>query len=513
VEAASLPRGGSGPLRALAEAVRTRSRAFWIVLGLTLVAAGLRFATLGVQSYHHDEVVTASRILRSGFGHAMEAVGFSESTPPLYYALAWGWTQVTGTGEWGLRSLSALAGVLTVPVAYLVAAELRGRRAGLWAAALVAVNPMLLWYSQEARAYSLLVLFGSLSLLWTLRAARSGRSRDFLWWGLFSGLALATHYFAVFPLIAEILVLARRRGRGRAALAGFGVLGAFALALAPLAYHQMSIGHAEWIGEFSLGHRLWETAGTFVVGETGDIIGEPERPGLAIFPLAACLAAFGLLFWRGGRQERRAASLPLLVGVFALGVPVAIALLSASKDYVLARNLIPALVPLLVVVAIALTLPRARRLGAVLGTALVAYSFAFCIAASTAPSLQRPDWSAVASRIGEPTGPRAIVTWTIGEAPLRFYLSTGSFQVRAREKYPWFVHEVDFISDGEAPPPPPHVLGPRFRERGSYSAGRLFVRRYSLPGPSLARVRLRRLREANLQWRTTGVLLDGVGPS
>src|SRR5262245_60091886 len=102
--------------------VAARSTAFWIVAGLTLLATALRFATLGVQSYHHDEVVPASRILRPDFWHAMDAVGFSESAPPLYYALAWVWTQFTGTGEYGLRSLSALAGVATVPVAYLFAA-------------------------------------------------------------------------------------------------------------------------------------------------------------------------------------------------------------------------------------------------------------------------------------------------------------------------------------------------------------------------------------------------------
>src|SRR4051794_15460150 len=128
--------------------VAARSEAFWIVAGLTVLAAVLRFATLDVQSYHHDEVVTASRILREGFGHAMDAVSFSESAPPLYYALAWLWTQVTGTGEYGLRSLSALAGVATIPVAYLLGQALRERRAGIAAAALVAVNPMLLWYSQ-----------------------------------------------------------------------------------------------------------------------------------------------------------------------------------------------------------------------------------------------------------------------------------------------------------------------------------------------------------------------------
>src|SRR3954447_9790492 len=102
----------------------TRSRVFWIVAGLSTIAAALRFATLGVQSFHHDEIVTVGRILGGGFGQAMEGVRDSESAPPLYYALAWGWTQLTGTGEFGLRSLSALAGVATVPVAYLLAAEL-----------------------------------------------------------------------------------------------------------------------------------------------------------------------------------------------------------------------------------------------------------------------------------------------------------------------------------------------------------------------------------------------------
>src|SRR3954454_658255 len=154
----------------LAGAARARSRAFWILAGLTVLGAALRFSTLGFQSYHHDEIVTASRVLRVGFGHAMDAVGFSESAPPLYYALAWIWTQVAGTGEWGLRSLSAVAGVATIPAAYFIGRELRGARAGVIGAALVAVNPMLLWYSQEARAYSLLAFFCALSLLFCVRA-------------------------------------------------------------------------------------------------------------------------------------------------------------------------------------------------------------------------------------------------------------------------------------------------------------------------------------------------------
>ena len=509
--AATLRRGGPAALAQQArEALGERSRTFWIVVGLTALGALLRFATLGLQSYHHDEVVTAGRVLQPSFFHSMEVVGYSESAPPLYYALAWFWTQFTGSGEFGLRSLSALAGTATIPVAFLLGAELRGRRTGLLAAALVAVNPMLLWYSQEARAYALLTLLCAVSLLFFLRGRRGGQRPDFVLWGVASGLALATHYFAIFPIFVEALLLVRRQRR--ASWVGLGVVGGFGALLLPLAIHQMSYGHAEWIGNLSLGHRLWETAATFLTGETADIIGQPERPQFAFVPLALCLGAFALLGWRGGRAERRAAALPLAVGVAAVAVPVGLAVFPGGKDFVLARNMMAALVPLLLVVAIALTLPSARRLGNAIAAALLAYSLGFCIWASFSPDLQRPDWGAVASRLGEADAPRATVTWTLGLATLRHDLDDDAFMVKPAERYDWMVREISFVSAGRTPPPPRRMLGPGFRESGREEAGRLFIRRYRQLQPGLAPLRLRQLRNAPLDFRTNGVLLDGVGP-
>ncbi len=529
MEAAEALRRGnlSTYLEAAREMVRARSRTFWIVAGLTLLAAGLRFATLGLQAYHHDEIVTASRVLRGDFWHAMEAVGFSESAPPLYYALAWFWTQLTGTGEYGLRSLSALAGVATVPVAYLLGAELRDRRAGIAAAALVAVNPMLLWYSQEARGYALLVLLTSLALLYFLRALNSprpgragtyapyatssrGSSRDLTLWGVFSGLAMATHYFALFPVLAEAAWLLWRRRRE--ALHGLWIVTGFALLLAPLAIHQMLQGHAEWIGNHSLGHRLWELGVVFSVGEIGDIVARPERPALALVPVALIVALLALLARRGERRERRAAGRVLAIAAATVAIPLVLAVLAPSKDYVLARNLLPALVPLLLAAGIAATLRGARRSGALLGAALFAYSLGFCLVASFSPAFQRPDWEAVSAKLGEPQAPRAMVSWTLGHASLRYYLSTGSFQARPSEGFTWHVHEIDFVSDGPAPPVPARLLGPRFRQVGYERAGRLYVRRYALPGSDLARLRLKRVRGADLEFRSNGVLLDGIGP-
>jgi mannosyltransferase len=495
MEAAGALRRGSIStyLESIGALVRTRSRVFWIVASLTVLAGVLRFATLGVQSYHHDEIVTASRILRDGFWHAMDAVGFSESAPPLYYAIAWAWTQLTGTGEFGLRTVSAVAGVATVPVAYLLGAELSSRRTGVVAAALVAVNPMLLWYSQEARAYALFVLLTALSLLYFVRALERGRRRDSIAWGIASALALATHYFAFFPIAAEALWLLRRRGRASGgAFPGIWIAAAAGLLLTPLLVHQSSFAHAEWISNFSLWHRLWETGLTFALGETGDIIAQPEHPLLAVVPALIAVGGIWLVFARGGRSERRAATIPLALAAVTVVVPLVIGLLDSSKDYVLARNLLPALVPLLVALAVGFTLRGARRSGAVLAGLLVAYSLGFSIWASVSPALQRPDWDSVATAIGEPTVPRAMVTWKLGEASLRYYLSTGSIQVQP--------------SDGF------RLSGPGFREVGYQQVGRLYVRRFATPGSELRPLRLRTIRDAQLGFRTNGVLLDGVGP-
>ena len=166
----------------------------------------------------------------------MHRVWTGESTPPLYYLLAWPWSHLFGVHEVGLRSLSALFGTATVPVAYLAGRELIGRRAGLAIAAIVAVNPVLVWYSQDARAYALLVLLSTAALFFFLRA-RAARPATSAWWAVFSALALATHYFAFFPLAIEAAGCCSRpvRCAGCLALAGVAAAG---LALAPIALHQ-----------------------------------------------------------------------------------------------------------------------------------------------------------------------------------------------------------------------------------------------------------------------------------
>src|SRR4051812_28724475 len=190
-------------------------RALWLVV---LAGAALRFATLDVQSLWFDEAVTA-QLMRMHLVDLLQAIPNSESTPPLYYLLAWTWAHVFGTGEAGLPALAALLGTPTIPRRWTLGRRLGADPAAPPAAAPVAFNPFLVWFSQEARSYALLVLLGALSALLWLRALDEPRdARRLLSWGVAAALALATHYYALFLVLPQALWLVVRAPTARARL-------------------------------------------------------------------------------------------------------------------------------------------------------------------------------------------------------------------------------------------------------------------------------------------------------
>jgi 4-amino-4-deoxy-L-arabinose transferase-like glycosyltransferase len=466
------PRDAETPLRPLT-LTPSRSTALWGLAGLTALGVAVRFASLDVQSYHHDEVITAARVIPGSFGDMLGAVRGSESNPPLYYVLAWGWAKAFGSGEVGLRSLTALFGAATVPVAYCVGRELASRRAGLIVAALVAVNPMLIWYSQEARSYALLVFFGAVSLLFFARALRTREGRDLALWALASALALCSHYFAVFAVGIEALwLLVALRSRWRAVLPAVGGVVAVGLALIPLVSAQVNPTHIGWIDHSLLSTRFFEAGVSFLAGETGHVIAEPPRERYALIPAVLIGAALLLVAARGTRGERRGALLGVVLG---LGV-AALATLAAlvGRDYIVERNLLPALPPLLAAAGIGFAADRARRLGLALAVALCAYWLAFDVYVTRTPNLQRPDFRELTDRLGPPVRPRAIVTWKLAADPIRFYLHASSLRVY-RGGTP--VREVDVISKPVVAGRPPN-LPPAFRPVERLRLERLTLTRY-----------------------------------
>jgi mannosyltransferase len=441
-------------------------------VALIALAAVMRFATLDAKGLWEDEANVAF-LIRMDPLSMLGALVHTERTPPLFFLLAFGWAKLFGSGEVGMRSLSALIGLAVVPVGYLIGREFVSSRTGLVTAALIAVNPLLVWYSQEARAYSLLVLTSALALLFFGRALRGNRPRDLVLWTLTACLSLVTHYFAVFLVVPEMLWLLYRLGPRRPVLAAAGTAIAVGVALLPLALTQRASFRADWITQIGLGSRVVQVPGIFLVGF------ESPAP-LLTAGVAALLAGYGiwLLLRRADEAARRRGLLVGAIGAVAVLLPLAMALVGV--DHFIYKNVSGAVVPLTVAVGIGFAAPRAGRLGVAAAVGLAALSGAVVIATAWEPKYHREAWREAAQALGPATGARAVIATPgdAGKSPLEYYLP----QSRVLRAGGAWVSEID-------------VLALRRRPLGAIATPRL-PRLSAVPGPPAPGYRLVERRDA-----------------
>ncbi|MCB0254063.1 MAG: glycosyltransferase family 39 protein [Anaerolineae bacterium] len=189
-----------------------------IVAGLTVLALALRVGRLGFQPLWWDEGYSV------WFAHQplleMLRLTSLDIHPPLYYALLGGWSQLFGLAPVALRFFSVAVGVVAIPLIYAAGRTLDGRRTGLLAAGLLAINPLHIFYSQEVRMYGLVVVWSILALLaaahWLgFDGPGDRRSGWLVVYVAAVTLALYTQYYAGFLAaglaLAGLLAIWRRR--------------------------------------------------------------------------------------------------------------------------------------------------------------------------------------------------------------------------------------------------------------------------------------------------------------
>jgi 4-amino-4-deoxy-L-arabinose transferase-like glycosyltransferase len=410
----------------------------WVAVApLTILAAILRFATIGHQGFWFDEADTALLVHFSP-GKMLGLLPQTELTPPLYFCVAWVWARIFGFGEAGLRSLSAIAGVLTVPVAYAAGAKLISRRAGLIAAALVCTSPLLIWYSQEARSYALVVLLGAATLLTFANALSAPMLRSLTVWAIACALALATHYLALLAVVPEAAWLLAVHRHRRSVQVVVGLIALAGLALIPLAISQEGIRNAHWIASIPLRIRLSQVAPQFLLG-----FGAPAGRWLRAIDALVVLVAVALLWRRGTRDEHRRALVP--GGLAVAGALLMLALLAAGVDNLITRNIIVLWLPLALVAAAALASPRVWSLGTAGAAVLCVSGIVAAVGVALNRNLERPDWRPVARAL-EPAPAhvgRVILIQHYGALlPLSLYLPRLRFMPRRGA----LVNELDVIS-------------------------------------------------------------------
>ena len=198
---------------------------------LNLFAAGLllRVVNLRAWSLWLDEGATWSWATAPTWKETLLA---EANHPPVWWLVTRGWIGVFGDSEAALRAPAALCGILATVLTWILMLRLldpalaprvggfpttpddgRGRRIALWTTGLVCIGSYFLEYAQEARMYSLLLVEALGSSLLLLRWLDHRKPGTLIAYTLLGALALYTHYFAAWFLIAQglyVLWIARR---------------------------------------------------------------------------------------------------------------------------------------------------------------------------------------------------------------------------------------------------------------------------------------------------------------
>ena len=273
----------------------SRAMRTWVRRGMIAVVAlawALRLYAIARQDVWGDE---AFSIWLSSQPLPRVVAGGADTHPPLYPLLLFVWLRGAGHSVFAVRALSALVGLLLVPLLYALGKRLSSPPVGLAAALLATFSPGLIYYAQETRMYSLAAVLGAASLLAALRLLQ-GRDglRD---WGFFALTALAalyTHYDTAFLVAAEgAVLLVVRRQRWKAL-----VLSAIAVGLA---YLPWVLVQRAFLADKAQARLQVLRPGTLaaMVRSTAALLLDGER--LSVVPAAALLllvAAGAAALWR-----------------------------------------------------------------------------------------------------------------------------------------------------------------------------------------------------------------------
>src|SRR2546421_41299 len=238
---------------------------------------------------------------------------------------------------------------------------------------------------------------------------------------------------ATVPLVylAGSTLASRRAGLVAAAL----TVGAARLALLPLALGGPQHSGTQWIGRLPLHLRLAQVPDEFIFGPGEAAVSHRVAAALA---LATAAAAAVLVVRFGDRRGRRAVRLWTALAAGCIAGPLLASLVGA--DYLDARNLMVAWVPLVLVIGVATATPRSRLVGGALAWGACGLLAAGSVATFARSDLQRENWRAVAHAPGAPAGSRALLVPAAGRTLLN-YLPRLTWDVDRHQR----VREIDVI--------------------------------------------------------------------
>jgi uncharacterized membrane protein len=190
----------------LADELRSTT-ALWLMVVILLLATCLRLPWLKAQSIAFDESFSLA-VGSANWPVLFQAVLSDGVHPPLFYIIHKGALALWGISEFGQRFLAAVFSILSVALIYWAGRTFFNRAVGLLSALLMALNPLQIWFAQEARMYSLLGVLTIISMTTFWQAIRTSQRRYWIRLAVVNSIIFILHYFGfLIPLIQFIFIL------------------------------------------------------------------------------------------------------------------------------------------------------------------------------------------------------------------------------------------------------------------------------------------------------------------
>ncbi len=174
----------------------------WAILSLGLI---LRMISLN-QSLWLDEAINTLAVRNNSLINLITQYAKADFHPPGWIILLWGWTKIFGYSEIALRIPSVIFGLLSIWLIYLVGKKLFSKNLGLLTALLIAINPLHIYYSQEARMYAMATLAVLVNILLIIKLIK-GEKLNLVFLIISNLLVLSADYVAYFIFPAELIFL------------------------------------------------------------------------------------------------------------------------------------------------------------------------------------------------------------------------------------------------------------------------------------------------------------------
>ncbi|HUZ78162.1 MAG TPA: glycosyltransferase family 39 protein [Chloroflexota bacterium] len=315
-------------------------------IAVLLLAFGLRVYHLDFQASLSDDALGLTLARHNPL--SLFSITSSEPFPPTFYVVLSVWTRLAGDSEFAGRFLSVLFSMLAVAVLFATGRALVGQPGGLIAAFLLAVDPFDIFFAQEVRMYTMVVLFSLVSayLAYNLLLQRHER---WLLYALASIAAAMTHAFALLVLFGQDVAALASGPRGWRWLRSWAacqlaVAAVFAVWVLLVAGRLRQYNNA-LVTSGPLPAIFWKTVNVFTLG-----FGQARGLGQALPVLVLLLAALGLLWLTRGQRSQALHALVFLLSW--LAVPfIAVWAISLVRPIFYERYMAVALPPLLIAAA------------------------------------------------------------------------------------------------------------------------------------------------------------------